>query len=153
MELTINDIVKTFAVSEQTVNNWIEKKNMPCIRVSEQCRFNYIELLDWALKKKIQLTPEVLALGDRENHNASILYQAIKDGHIHYNIPGDSREEVLRSVVDILSLPQKLNKKSLYQMLVAREELMSTAIGNGIAVPHVRNPVVLHMNHPAITLC
>ena len=153
MDLTINDIVKIFAVPEETVNSWIEKKNMPCIKANEQYRFNYIELLDWALQKKIRLTPEVLALGDRENRDSSILYQAIKNGQIHYDIPGDNREEILKSIVDVLPLPPKLNKKSLRQMLIAREEMMSTAIGNGIAIPHVRNPVVLHIDHPSISLC
>ncbi len=155
MELTINDIVRVFEVSEQTVNRWIEKKNMPCVRANEQYRFNYIELLDWALRKNIRLTPEVLALGDRENHDSSVLYQAIKDGDIHYDIPGENREEVLRSIVDALPLPpaEKLNKESLWQMLVAREKMMPTALGNGIAIPHVRNPVVLHVDHPSISLC
>ena len=153
MELTINDIIKIFAVPEKTVNGWIEKKKMPCIKANEQYRFNYIELLDWALEKKIKLTPEVLALGDRENYNTTSLYQAIKNGQIHYDLAGDNREEVLRAIVDVLPLPPKLNKKSLWQMLVTREQLMSTAIGNGIAIPHARNPVVLHIDHPSIALC
>ncbi len=153
MNLTINDIVEIFAVPEQTVNGWIEKKNMPCVKANEQYRFNYIELLDWALEKKIKLTPEVLALGDHENHNSGILYQAIKNGHIHYDIPGDHREDVLKTVVDLLPLPLNLNRKSLWQMLVAREQMMSTAIGNGIAIPHTRNPLVLHIDHPSVTVC
>lgn len=153
MQLTVNDIVRIFAVPEKTVNGWIDKKNMPCVRANEQYRFNYIELLDWALKKKIRLTPEALAMGDREAHNSSVLYQAIKDGDIHYDIPGDTREEVLKTIVDVLPLPPMLNKTSLWQMLIAREKMMPTAIGNGIAIPHVRNPVVLHIDHPSISLC
>ncbi len=153
MQLTVNDIIKIFAVTEQTVNHWIEKKDMPCIKANEQYRFNYIELLDWALEKRVQLTPELLTLGERENHNPSVLYQALKAGNIYYGISGGNRGEVLKSIVDVLPLAQKLNKKSLLQMLIAREKMMSTAIGNGIAIPHVRNPVVLHMDHPSITLC
>ena len=153
MELTINDIVKIFAVPEETVNHWIEKKEMPCIKANEQYRFNYIELLDWALKKKISLTPEALALGDRENHKSSIVYQAIKNGGIYYDVPGNNREEALKSIIDLLPLPSKLNKKSLWQMFIAREKLISTTLGNGIAIPHVRNPVVLHIDEPTITLC
>jgi len=41
----------------------------------------------------------------------------------------------------------------LYQVLLARENLGSTAIGDGIAIPHVRNPIVLHVQRPSITLC
>ncbi len=29
---------------------------------------------------------------------------------------------------------------------------MSTAIGEGIAIPHVRNPIVLHLVRPTVTL-
>jgi len=37
-------------------------------------------------------------------------------------------------------------------MIWARESLASTAIGNGIAIPHVRNPIVLHLDQPFVTL-
>lgn len=152
MELTVKDIVKVFGVSERTVHSWM-KKGMPCVRANEQYRFNYIELLDWALEKKIPLTPEVLTVGDKDERGPAVLYQALQNGHIHYDIPGDNREEVLRAIVDALPLPQTLNKKSLWQMLITREKMMSTAVGNGIAIPHVRNPVVLHVDHPSIALC
>ncbi len=153
MELTIRDIVKVFKVSEQTIHAWIEKKAMPCLKANEQYRFNYIELLDWALENKIQLTPAVLSLGDHESQNAGILYQAIKNGHIFYDIPGENREDVLKAIVEVLPLPPKLSKDALWQMLVAREKMMSTNIGHGIAIPHVRNPVVLRIDQPSITLC
>lgn len=153
MELSFKDIVKIFAVGEETINDWIEKKRMPCIKVNEQYRFNYIELLDWAIENKIRLTPEILALKDREHRNPGGLYQALNAGNIYYDIQGTSPEEVLKSIVDILPLPQKLNRNSLWQMLIAREKIVSTAIGNGIAIPHVRNPVVLHMEHASVTLC
>lgn len=153
MELTVNDIVKIFRIPEKTVNRWVEKKGMPYIKVNEQYRFNYIALLDWALKKKIKLTPEVLAMGDREKNHSSILYQAIKAGNIYYDTLGDNREEALKAIVDVLPLPQKLNKESLFQMLIAREKMMTTAIGNGMAIPHVRNPVVLSIDQPSVTLC
>jgi len=31
--------------------------------------------------------------------------------------------------------------------------MASTAIGNGIAIPHVRNPIVLHITEPIVSLC
>ena len=37
--------------------------------------------------------------------------------------------------------------------MLAREAIAPTAIGEGIAIPHVRNPVVLHVGRPSITLC
>jgi len=66
---------------------------------------------------------------------------------------GTDKAAVLRSVVEILRLPDKVDREFLLQVLLAREALESTAIGDGIAIPHVRNPIVLHVPHPLVTLC
>ena len=39
------------------------------------------------------------------------------------------------------------------RLFLAREASASTAIGDGIALPHVRNPIVLHVEQPMVTLC
>jgi nitrogen PTS system EIIA component len=153
MDLLLRDIVKIFQVSEQTIQTWIGKKNMPFMKANDQYSFNYIEILDWALEQKINLTPEALSFGDSENQQPSMVYQAIKNGQIYYDIPGDTLEAVLKSIVDVLALPKGLNKQSFFQMLVSREKMMSTGLGNGIAIPHVRNPVVLNIAQPSISLC
>lgn len=35
----------------------------------------------------------------------------------------------------------------------SKESLGSTAVGDGVALPHVRNPVVMHVSRPMVTLC
>jgi len=55
-------------------------------------------------------------------------------------------------VVSLMRLPEEVDREYLYQMLLARETLGPTGVGDGIAIPHVRNPVVLHVR-PAVTLC
>ena len=152
MQLTFRDVLEVFHVPEKVVHDWIEKKNMPFIRANEQYHFNYIALLDWALDKKITLTPEVLALGDRQKQHLGLIYEALKTGGIYYDMPGDNREEVIKSIVDILPLPPRSNKELLVSMFIAREKLTSTGVGNGIAMPHMRNPVVLSIDRPSITL-
>lgn len=153
MELTMRDVVQAFAVPEKIINTWIGKKGMPCVKTNEQYRFNYIELLDWALMNKITLTSNILAFGEVSDSGDNVVYQALRIGNIYYDVPGDNKEQVLKNVVDLLELPSNLNRESLFDLLLAREETMSTAIGNGIAIPHVRNPVVLHVDQPSITLC
>ncbi|MFI5315170.1 MAG: PTS sugar transporter subunit IIA, partial [Myxococcota bacterium] len=55
-------------------------------------------------------------------------------------------------VVRVLDLPERVDREFLYEVLLARENLGSTAVGDGIAIPHVRNPVLLHVR-PAVALC
>ena len=66
---------------------------------------------------------------------------------------GSDQPSVLQAVVRLLKVPTTVDRNFLYQVLLARESLGSTGIGNGIAIPHVRNPVVLHVSQPSVTLC
>jgi nitrogen PTS system EIIA component len=52
-----------------------------------------------------------------------------------------------------MPLPADVDRELLLRVLVARETLGSTGIGDGIAVPHVRNPIVLRVPTPRVTLC
>lgn len=153
MQISVRDIVKIFRVEEKTIYDWIAKKRMPCLKVNDQYRFNYIELLEWALEKKILLTADILALGERELNKSGVLADALKTGGVFYDIPGKDRQEVLRNVVDLLPVPADVDKQSLFEMFLARESMESTAIGNGIALPHLRNPVVLNIDEPFVALC
>lgn len=44
----------------------------------------------------------------------------------------------LAQLVQGVPLPEGLDRDALLDALMSREEVMSTAIGNGIAIPHVR---------------
>ena len=81
------------------------------------------------------------------------LLSALRAGGIVYRLGGTDRESVLQNLVEVLRLPDEVDREFLYQVLLARESLGSTAIGDGLAIPHVRNPVVLHVAQPSITLC
>jgi len=50
-------------------------------------------------------------------------------------------------------LPESVDREFVYQALLARERLQSTGLGGGVAVPHVRNPLVLDVETPGVTLC
>ncbi len=46
--------------------------------------------------------------------------------------------KVITALVFAAPIPSSINHKVLIDALLSREEMMSTAIGNGIAIPHVR---------------
>jgi nitrogen PTS system EIIA component len=72
---------------------------------------------------------------------------------IHFDVPGEDKLSVLKNVVTLLPLPPQVDSEFLLQVLLARETLGTTAVGDGVAIPHVRNPILLHMAPPSITLC
>jgi PTS system nitrogen regulatory IIA component len=45
-----------------------------------------------------------------------------------------------------------VDREELHGVLVAREALCSTGIGNGVAIPHPRGPIVLGIAEPQVSL-
>lgn len=60
---------------------------------------------------------------------------------IKLELDGNTKEEVLKELIDLLGLDEK-SQGMLFKMLKRRENLGSTGIGRGIAIPHCRSLVV-----------
>jgi len=153
MQLSVKDAAGILSVSEKTIYRWIKRGLLPSYRINEQFRFNRAELLEWATQRRIQVSPDIFLEADPGRNPLPDLSEALKAGGIAYRVGGEDQASVLRAVVDVLNLPDEVDRGYLYQVLMARETLGSTGIGDGIAIPHVRNPVVLHVSKPTITLC
>ncbi|MBN1688215.1 MAG: PTS sugar transporter subunit IIA [Candidatus Omnitrophica bacterium] len=62
---------------------------------------------------------------------------------IKINVEATEKEEVLKELVDVLGSVQKIkDKKSIVTALIERENLGSTGIGQGIAIPHGKTDLV-----------
>lgn len=153
MELSVKDVARLLTVSEKTIYRWIKQESIPAYRINEQCRFNRAEILEWATSRRIQISPDILMENNTGNSPLPTLVEAMKDGGIAYRMGGTDKASVLRAVVEVMHLPEEVDRDFLFQVLLAREALGSTGIGDGIAIPHVRNPIVLHITKPTITLC
>jgi PTS system nitrogen regulatory IIA component len=153
MQLSVKDTAALLNVSEKTIYRWIKQEAIPFYRINEQFRFNRSELLDWATSRRIQVSPEIFKEVDPNKTPLPSLTDALKAGGIYYRVGGNDKPSVLRAIVDVLNLPEEVDREFLYQVLMARETLGSTGIGEGIAIPHVRNPVVLHVSKPSMALC
>jgi PTS system nitrogen regulatory IIA component len=153
VKMTVREASKLFDVSEKTIYRWIEQKSLPAYRINKQFRFNQTELLEWAAAGRTSFLPALLGEPDSGSAPLPDLVQALAAGGIHYRVGGKDRDSVLRSVVELLRLPDHVDREFLLEVLLAREALGSTGIGDGIAIPHARNPIVLNVERPTVTLC
>jgi PTS system nitrogen regulatory IIA component len=60
---------------------------------------------------------------------------------IKLDLQGSSKDEILKELIGLLGLDEK-SQGILFKMLKRRENLGSTGIGKGIAIPHCRSLVV-----------
>jgi nitrogen PTS system EIIA component len=153
MQLTVRDVGKLLDVSESTVARWIKQRGLPAQYVSGQHRFNRAELLEWATAAKIKISVEVFDNLQSDSEPTPTLEEALAAGGVYYQLPDTSKERALRALVRVLPLPEEIDRELLLRLFLAREASASTAIGDGIALPHVRNPIVLNVTRPMIALC
>jgi PTS system nitrogen regulatory IIA component len=146
MQLSVKDVARLLNVAEKTIYRWIKQESIPAYRINDQCRFNRAEIIEWATSRRIPLSADILTESDSGKTPLPNLVDTVKTG-------GTEKATVLRNVVEVMHLPEEVDREFLYQVLLARENLGSTGIGDGIAIPHVRNPIVLHITKPTITLC
>ncbi|HEU0052683.1 MAG TPA: PTS sugar transporter subunit IIA [Longimicrobium sp.] len=60
---------------------------------------------------------------------------------IQLDLKGESKDEILKELIGLLGVDEK-SQGILFKMLKRRENLGSTGIGKGIAIPHCRSLVV-----------
>ena len=85
---------------------------------------------------------------------AVVLHQLLTPATIKLTLTGATRNDVLTELV--AQIPQLVAqpdaRQRLFQALVEREQLHSTGIGDGIALPHARNALAGIVDQPIIVV-
>lgn len=147
MNLSVRDAANLLKVSEKTIYRWIKQQAVPAYRVQDQYRFNRAELLEWATSRRLNVSSEIFLEPEAEGQPIPSLLDALEAGGVFYRVSGSDKEDALREVVQVLRLPEEVDREFLLRVLLAREAIAPTAVGDGIAIPHVRNPVEIGRAH------
>jgi PTS system nitrogen regulatory IIA component len=153
MQLTVREAAAYLHVDEATVRRWIQRRGLPVHRANERLHLNAIELWEWATENGIPVSRALLEQAQRQPEQVPPLSDLLSAGGIYHDVGGRDKASVLREVVQRLPLPAEIDREFLATTLEAREAMGSTGIGDGIAIPHVRNPIVLHVTAPFVNLC
>jgi len=129
--LTLEEVAKYLRVSERTVYDCAQKGEIPAGKIRSAWRFKKSEIDKWVNDRLTanKLNPQI----------NSIQVDAILSPNriLFLNYP-DKRDALLALAENIATAPQVKDKQELAIEILKREELMSTAIGRGIAIPHIR---------------
>ncbi|HOJ34716.1 MAG TPA: PTS sugar transporter subunit IIA [Candidatus Hydrogenedentes bacterium] len=129
--LTLEEVADYLRVSERTVYDWAQKAEIPCGKIGTSWRFRRSDIERWVEErlgsKPQSKEPEPVRLTEVLTPDRVILLDT------------STKQEALEALIHVLSAaPQVRNKEDLAREVFRRERLMSTGIGKGIAVPHVR---------------
>jgi PTS system nitrogen regulatory IIA component len=150
--LTVRETAALLHTSERQIYRWVDDGELPFQRVRDQVRFNRTDLLEWATSRRLPISLEVFDAGLDPEDRAPSLAAALGRGGAHDVDCAPDREAVLRAVVERTPIPDTVDRELVVEALLAREQTSSTAIGDGIAIPHVRQPVVAPGAQPTVSV-
>ncbi len=130
--MTVEDVAAYLRVAERTIYDWAQKGDIPCGKLGASWRFRRSDIDNWLetkfVDKKIKKESEPVLPQD-----------VLCEDMIKIYSEKISKIELLTDMVELISKSKNVqDKKELLDGIFKREELMSTGIGLGIAVPHVR---------------
>jgi PTS system nitrogen regulatory IIA component len=129
--LTLEEVAKYLRVSERTVYDCAQKGEIPAGKIRASWRFKKSEIDKWVNDK--------LSSSSLNPVTSSIQAESLLSLHRILFLNHSNKRDVLLALAENLSAaPQIKNGQELAVEILKREELMSTAIGCGIAIPHVR---------------
>ncbi len=128
--MTIEEVAEYLRISERTVYDWAQKGDIPCGKIGTAWRFLRSDIEKWVVDK--------LGAKPPQNNEDIKLSNLLNDKQVMI-LDSVTKEEALDAMIEMVAKnPLVTNKKALREGIYRREELMSTGIGQGVGIPHVR---------------
>lgn len=153
MDLKLKDVAGLLNISKTTLRRWLADGKIPAYRINNQYRFNRNEIEDWVMHQKIEpQSAQTLSNELSEKHPEEALakqgtkqfnlYRALYRGDVLFDVPGKTKEEVIRSVIHEVADSLNFDREVIVDLLLDRERMMPTSLNNGIGIPHARDNVI-----------
>ena len=153
MDLTINDVAARLNVPIETVLRWIRQGKIPMQHNRGEYTINRDMLVRWAHEHQLNVQARA-PVGEKPTEpDFDGILAAMQRGSVFYDLPGDSKETVLKAAVERIPNIAPEDRDHIYEKLMERECLASTGIGHGIALPHPRANPDIELMKPQITTC
>lgn len=129
--LTIEEVAKYLRVSERTVYDWAQKGEIPAGKIGTVWRFKKSEIERW-VNERLSSNKPIMSLHPVRMCNV------LSPDRVVFLDYSRKRDALVALAERLSAAPQIKSKQELVSELLRREDLMSTAIGRNIAIPHVR---------------
>lgn len=153
MHLSIDEVSRLLNLPKQTVQRWIRQGKIPVYGFRGEYILLEKDLRKWAQSQGIVVSSRSNGAAVKHPIQTSNLHSAMKKGGVVHGIRGNDVAGVLKAVVEAAPLDPSVDRAQLFARLIEREELSTTGIGRGVAIPHPRTPLRNGPEQPSITTC
>src|SRR5262245_5321972 len=128
------------------LSKWASRGYIPGRRVGGEWRFHRAEINQWLETQMHAYTEQELAAlersGDRRHKEEPLLLTLLSEETTAVPLQASTRTSVLRELVRVAEHSgQVYDPDAIYQAIRTREDLCTTALPSGVAIPHPRRPL------------
>jgi len=129
-------------LNEKTIIKMAQSGKLPGAKIGNQWRFNFLAIDAYIKGGTIESPGDIASSKFLEvMHDIIPLSRLTGEACIKLNLQSTTRDEVLCELAEVAQKAGIIDPdKNLFEELKDREEMLSTALGNGIAIPHPRHP-------------
>lgn len=137
--LTLAEVAEYLKLSDKTVLKMVKNQEIPCAKIANQWRFSRGTLNDWLTSKMEVIPQNDLSRLIESEYDSVPLSRLMDEEDILMDLKSKDREGIIRELAERAYASQLISDKDQFiRKLIEREELTSTAIGSGVAIPHLR---------------
>ncbi|MDT8391763.1 MAG: PTS sugar transporter subunit IIA [Lentisphaeria bacterium] len=144
MILTLKELATYLRVNERTILRMQKAGQIQGIKVGGQWRFNGSQIDSLFFPGHPPTDPATaVPLNEFMSKDISVpISRLLREDRILLDLKGATGAEVIDEMVDVINRQSLcLDANILRRAIHARESLLSTGIGDGVAIPHPRDPV------------
>ncbi len=153
MRLSLKTVAGSLNLPVSTIDRWIRQGRIPIHRSGTDAVFSHAALEKWAATHNLPFSLNGSQADNLPPEALDSLASAMQRGKVCHRIAGNDAAGVLRAAVACIDVLPENTREELFEKLIEREQLASTGIGNGIAIPHPRDPLSRPPEMPVITTC
>lgn len=148
--MSLEDFARHVGMDAREVRKLADRGKLPGHKVGGEWRFNRAQVTEWLQQEMHTLDETRLIALERSLKDAAaspeatqmIVTSLIGLEGIDIQLPARTKASVIRELVNLAERTGLLyDKEGLREALEAREEMCSTALPNGVALPHPRQPM------------
>ena len=151
--LTLSEIAKYLKVSEKTIMRLVQAGELPGAKISNQWRFMRDVIDDWLTERMQIASKDDLISVINTGKNIIPLSKLLSRDRIIIGLDPGSKRDILTQLVQPLLTDKVINDQELFvDDLLAREDVVSTAIGHHVAIPHAQDSKAITDSGPALII-
>lgn len=139
--ITVKEVAASLHLSAREVVRMAEQRILPAIRVKNEWCFRAGEIWNWVEANLHTLPTRRVKDKHPSEPRDLLLARALRPAAIAIDLPANTKASVLRELAHLAGRADPvLDAAALADALVEREAVQSTALQDGVAVPHPARP-------------